>query len=207
MTVNSEKILRALIAVLLSTCAFLLSIWAVMTEKADVNLVINAGNTNAVAKIVQFDTYSNGVVQPTFENYVGEYGGMFGSYGVSTFSNNILSLNRLRVGDRVDFAVDFTNKGNADMQYRVVFECYDDQYGLYEGLKFNVSSNVINPKAEFVGSYVDDVPTKLVTDWFVLPQNKKTDRIYVSVELPEECSAYNGRGTRVSFAIQVIPQL
>ncbi|MBO5224055.1 MAG: hypothetical protein J6C23_06065 [Clostridia bacterium] len=205
MTARSGKILRAIVAVLLSACAVGLSVWTVLTEKANVNLAISAGKTSAYARVVQFDTYSNGVMQGSFQNYVSEFGGTFRSNGTATFRNNILSLNRLREGDRVDFAVDLTDKSSIDMQYRVVFECVSDYYGLYRGLEITVGSNVI-PRSQFQCVYDGDVPAKVVTDWVSMPSNKKSDYVFISVQLPAHNSQYNGYGTQISVTVQVVPK-
>ncbi len=204
MKIKNKNILRALVAVVLSACAILLSVWTVMTEQADVNLAVSAGKSSATAHVTQFDTYSNGVLQGTFNNYVSDYGGMFRSYGTATFRNNILSLNRLRVGDRVDFAVGFSDTSSVPSQYRVVMECVNDHYMLYEGLEISIRSQNI-PSKDYVCDYVDDVPQIVATDWVKLPQDKKTDTVFVTVKLPESADKYNGCGTQISFSVQVIP--
>lgn len=204
MSEKSKKILRAFIAVVLGLCAVLLSVWTVMTEKADVNLVVSAGKTDAVARVTQFKTYSKGVSQGSFQNYVSEFGGVFGSDGTATFRDNVLSLNRLRVDDRVDFVVDFTDKSDVEMQYRVVLECKNDYYGLYDGLEVSISSNVI-PKSTYACSYDGEHPKNVESDWVTLSPGKKTDKIYVSVKLPIDNAEYSGYGTQISVAVQVIP--
>jgi hypothetical protein len=202
---TTQKVLRALIAVALSLCAVLLSMWAVTTEKADINLVINAGKTSSCARVTRFNTYSNGKIQDSFDNYVSEFGGRFGGYGTATLRENILSLNRLRVDDRVDFVIEFTDKSSIDVQYRIVLESANDYYGLYEGLKIKVGSNNI-ASTEYECSYKDNKPVSIESEWATLPKNKKTDRIFVSIILPQEGYEYSGHGTQIAISIHVIPR-
>lgn len=204
MSEKSQKILRAFVAVVLGLCAVFMSVWTVVTEKADVNLVVSAGKTDAVARVTQFKTYSKGVSQGSFQNYVSEFGGVFGSYGTATFRDNVLSLNRLRVEDRVDFVIDFSDKSDVEMQYRVVLECKSDYYGLYEGLEISISSNSIS-KTTYACSYEGESPKNVESDWVALASGKKTDKIYVSVKLPIDNAEYSGYGTQISVAVQVIP--
>lgn len=204
MTAKFGKILRALIGVLLCACVIVPAVCAVAMGKADVNLVLNAGKTSAVARVVRFNTYSNGVMQGSFQNYVSEFGGTFGAYGTATFRNNIISLNRLREGDRVDFVLDFADKSRVKTKYRVVFECTNDYYELYDGLQISVQSNVIT-KTVYDCSYDNGMPKNVSTDWFELSSGSKHDYIVVSVTLPASSSGYSGRGTQISVSVQVVP--
>ncbi len=205
MTVKSQKVLRALVAVVLSFCAVLLSLWAVITEEADANLAINVGKTSSIARVNRFYTYSGGVMQDSFENYVSEHGGRFGSYGTATLRENILSLNRLRVDDRVDFVVDFTDTSSVDIKYRVVLECVNDYYGLFDGLEVKIGSNYINA-TEYECSYIEDEPAIIESEWATLPNNINSDRISITIKLPEVSAQYSGYGTQISVAVQVVPQ-
>ncbi|MBE5731805.1 MAG: hypothetical protein E7353_02115 [Clostridiales bacterium] len=201
---KNQNILRALIAVALSLCVALLSVWAVVTEKADINLAINVGKASSFARVTRFNTYSNGKVQDSFDNYVSEFGGRFGEYGTATLRENILSLNRLRVDDRVDFVIEFTDKSSVDIQYRVVLECANDYYGMYEGLKVKVGSNYLDT-TEYECSYIDGQPAPIESEWAMFPKGRDFDRIFVTVMLPQEGSAYSGRGTQLSVSVHVIP--
>ena len=194
---------RALISIVLSICVALLSFWATNTETAGTNFALTAGGVQATAKIVSFGTFSNGIRQGEFDNYSSDFGGKFGEYGSATIRSNILSLNRLKVGDRVDFSVGFTQKNASKTQYRFVLECIDDKYLLYGGLKITVRSQYI-PTTDFYCSYDGENPMSVITDWVALPDNVTEDIVRVSVSLPTSSAEYAGRGTQVSVCIQVV---
>jgi hypothetical protein len=200
---KADVIFRALVSIVLCVCVALLSLLAVSTEKASVNLALTAGDVHATAKVTSFRTYSSGVAQGDFDNYVSEYGGKFGSYGTATFRNNILSLNRLKVGDRVDFQVAFSQSNAQKTQYRLVLECINDKYLLYEGLTVTVRSNAMERK-EFSCDYDGTNPYAVMTDWLTAEDGKVDDVFFISVSLPAESSQFEGCGTQMSVSVQVV---
>lgn len=201
MSEKLQKILRALVVVILGVCAVLLSNWAVAIEKADVNLVMSSGQTSAIARVSKLETFRNGVKQSSFQTHVDQIGGKLGDTGTATFRNNVLSINKMAQGDKIDLVVDFSNYSSANVRYRLVFECKNDLYGLYRGLKISVRSSVMQ-KTEHQCSYDKDLPLDVVTDWAELSSGKTQDKIFVSLTLPSD--QYNGYGTQISLAVQVI---
>ena len=194
---------RALISIVLCICVALLSFWATNTETAGTNFALTAGGIQASAKIVGFGTFSNGIRQGEFENYSSDFGGKFGEYGSATIRSNILSLNRLKVGDRVDFSVGFTQKSASKTQYRFVLECINDKYLLYGGLKVTVRSSYI-PSTEFTCTYDGENPMAVISDWVSFPDGVTEDTVRVSISLPASSAEYAGCGTQVSVCIQVV---
>ena len=200
---NIGIFLRALVSILLCVCVAILSLCAVSTEEADVNLALAAGDVQAIARVTRFRTYSNGVAQGEFDNYVSEFGGKFSTYGTATFRNNILSLNRLKVEDRVDFQVAFSQSSDSKTQYRLVLECTNDKYMLYEGLVVTVRSDNLE-KREYECNYDATNPDVVATDWLSFEDGNGDDVFYISVRLPEGAEEFEGCGTQISVSVQVV---
>ena len=200
---NLGIFLRAIASIMLCICVAILSLCAVSTEKADANLALAAGDVQANARVTRFRTYSNGVAQGEFENYVSEFGGKFGTYGTATFRNNILSLNRLNVEDRVDFQVAFSLSSDSKTQYRLVLECTNDKYMLYDGLVVTVRSDNLE-KTEYACNYGETSPDVVATDWLSMENGNGDDVFYISVRLPQGAEEFEGRGTQISVSVQVV---
>lgn len=162
--------------------------FALFTSESVVNIAINSGKVEMVANVLNIETWSleNNKEEP------GKTDGTFSLGGSASFSNSVLTLDKIVPGDKVSFTVEGTNNSNVTVLYRVKVECLEGEQ-LMSGLVTTINDN------EYKGL------SKYYSNWELLNVNTNMDELVVSIELPEEAgNEYQNLNTKVSVTVEAI---
>ncbi len=157
--------------------------FALFTSEDNVNIAINAGKVEVVAKIEGLKTYSMDTEQAN---------NAFANGGAAVLNGNELALNLMTPGDKAEFNIVLTNNSNVAVQYQTAIMPGEDN-GLFDGLVITIDGEQFNG----VGA---------LSDWTFLDPNEATNRsIPVIVELPKEVgNDYQGTSTALAISVSAV---
>lgn len=145
------------------------STFALFTSESKVNIAVTSGKVEMLASVSDLETWS----LEDDKSLAGRTDGTFTQGGNVTFTDSVLSINKIIPGDKVSFLVTGTNNSNVTIMYRTVIKCLSGEV-LMDGMKVTIDGETYFG----LNSYV--------TSWATLTEGSHMKELEVSVELPEE---------------------
>ena len=145
------------------------STFALFTSESKVNIAVTSGKVEMLASVSDLATWS----LEDDKSLAGRMDGTFTQGGNVTFTDSVLSINKIIPGDKVSFLVTGTNNSNVTIMYRTVIKCLSGEV-LMDGMKVTIDGETYFG----LNSYI--------TSWATLTEGSHMKELEVSVELPEE---------------------
>ena len=92
------------------------STFALFTSESKVNIAVTSGKVEMLASVSDLETWS----LEDDKSLAGRTDGTFTQGGNVTFTDSVLSINKIIPGDKVSFLVTGTNNSNVTIMYRTV---------------------------------------------------------------------------------------
>ena len=186
---NKKTFLTSLLTIAMCLALIAGSTYALFTSEDAVNIAVSSGKVKVTATVDELVTYSMG--EATAEN------GVFDNLGTAVLdqssATDTLTLTNITPGDKVTFRIDLVNESNVTIQYRLVW-VVDGELSTAlvakAGATLESATAIVNNK------------TKRTT-WDIPTDETKTQTVWVSIELPTECTL-QGESASISFKIEAV---
>ena len=109
------------------------STFALFTSESKVNIAVTSGKVEMLASVSDLATWS----LEDDKSLAGRMDGTFTQGGNVTFTDSVLSINKIIPGDKVSFLVTGTNNSNVTIMYRTVIKCLSGEV-LMDGMKVTI---------------------------------------------------------------------
>ncbi len=184
-----KKLLASLLTIAMCLALIAGSTYALFTSEDAVNIAVSSGKVKVTATVDELVTYSMG--EATAEN------GVFDNLGTAVLdqssATDTLTLTNITPGDKVTFRIDLVNESNVTIQYRLVWVvdgALSNELVAKAGATLESATAIVNNKTEW-------------TKWDIPTDETKTQTVWVSIELPTECTL-QGESASISFKIEAV---
>lgn len=195
------KLNKKLIAPVLSLTALLAmgvgTTYALFTSSAETDIAIQAGKVKYAQEVAEFKTYSGvdlvgdpltDTIELTAEQ------GKFTNGGSASYSDGIITLEKMTPGDKVTFELKVKNSSNVTTKVRTIREVLTDD-GLFDGLKVTIDSEKWDGTEE-------------LSSWEVqagVESETLVKTIAISVELPSDAgNEYQEKSCSMRFTVDAV---
>ncbi len=186
---KKKTLLTSLLTIAMCLALIAGSTYALFTSEDKVDIAVTSGKVKVTANVDELTTYSMG--EATAEN------GVFDNRGTAVLdkssATDTLTLTNITPGDKVTFKIDLVNESNVTIQYRLVWTVngtLSDALVAKAGATLESATAIVNNKTKWT---IWDIPT----------EETKTQTLWVSIELPTECTM-QGESASISFKIEAV---
>jgi predicted ribosomally synthesized peptide with SipW-like signal peptide len=198
---KTKLILTSVATIAMSASLIAGGTFALFTDKASVNVAVQAGDVDIEAYVVEksLETFSiawNDSIAD-YESLPTAQVGVFTNGGTAAFNDDYseLKLDLVSPGDSVKFTIDVENKSNISIQYRVVMEV--------EG----TLADALVATAEIEGEVyaIDGVDTK-ATLWKGIPGGQAIEDINVEIDFPnaDDNNEFKNASATTKYSVEAV---
>ena len=195
---KKKVLLSSIVTIAICLCLIAGSTFALFTSTSKVNIAVQAGEVKMLASISDLQLYSveakdgGSVVDENGNTYEYKAVSQFTNGGTATFSESVLTIDKITPGDKVTFNVTGSNTSDIAIQYRYIVECLDG-YKLMDGLVITVGDDVCESLLSYTSPYA------------TLAAEQAMQSVPVTIELPVQAgNEYQAQTTEIRVVVEAI---